>query len=84
MMAANYMAVQGSSVPCERQFSSAGLIDTKRCNRLLAKKFNCIEFLKSSYNQDVFTSNAEALKRSNSEIESDCDENPRKRAHLEE
>lgn len=48
-MAANYLAVQGSSVPCERQFSSAGLVDTKRRNRLGAEKFGSIKYVKAHH-----------------------------------
>ena len=83
-MAANYMAVQGSSVPCKRQFSSAGLIDTKWRNRLLARKFNTIEFLKSSYIEDALLQrHSEGIKRQ-SEDDAVLDGKASKRARFEE
>ena len=51
-MAAKYLAIQGSSVPCEREFSSAGLVDTKRCNKLSSERFGNIEYVKAYYHQE--------------------------------
>ncbi|OJA11053.1 hypothetical protein AZE42_07167 [Rhizopogon vesiculosus] len=42
-------AIQGSSVPCERALSDAGLTDAKRCVRLLPKHLGDIQTLKSSF-----------------------------------
>ncbi|KIJ35551.1 hypothetical protein M422DRAFT_142312, partial [Sphaerobolus stellatus SS14] len=38
-IARDYLAIQGSSVPCEHCFSSGGLTGTNRRNRLLPKTF---------------------------------------------
>lgn len=46
-MARDFLAVQGSSVPCERLFSSASLIDTDRRNRLNPSTFSAIETVKN-------------------------------------
>lgn len=51
-MAGNYLAIQGSSVPCERQFSSAWLVDTKQHNWLGSKKFGSIKYVKAYYKQE--------------------------------
>ena len=48
-MAANYLAIQASSVPCKCLFSSAGLVDTKRRNCLGAERFGAIEYIKAYY-----------------------------------
>ncbi|KAG2123775.1 uncharacterized protein EDB93DRAFT_1047572, partial [Suillus bovinus] len=45
----DYLPVQGSSVPCERAFSDAGLTDTKRCARLLPENFGDIQTVKGRY-----------------------------------
>lgn len=47
-IACDFLSVQGSSVPCERMFSSAGLTDTNRRNRLDPQTFAAIETVKSS------------------------------------
>ena len=78
-MAANYLAVQGSSVPCERQFSSAGLVDTKRRNRLAASKFGSIEFLKSCYSQGCLPNSSKRM-ADDGDME---DSLPKKRQHLD-
>lgn len=46
-MAINYLAIQGSSVPCERLFSDAGLTNTKRRGRLLPENFGAIQTVKA-------------------------------------
>jgi len=47
-MARDYLAVQGSAVPCERTFSSSKLTDTRlRCN-LTSENFGVIQMAKSS------------------------------------
>ncbi|EJC99165.1 uncharacterized protein FOMMEDRAFT_94352, partial [Fomitiporia mediterranea MF3/22] len=48
-IAQDYLAIQGSSVPCEHVFSGAGLVDTKQCNQLLPETFEAIEILKTHY-----------------------------------
>ena len=78
IMAANYLAIQGSSVPCERQFSSAGLVDTKQRNRLAASKFGSIEFLKSCYSQGCLPNSSKRL-ADDGDME---DSLPKKRQHL--
>ena len=41
--------MQGSSVPCERLFSSTALIDTKRHNKLSTDSFSGLEILKQHF-----------------------------------
>ena len=48
-IARDYLAVQGSSVPCERQFSSAGPIDDKRRGSLLPSTFEALQVTKTYY-----------------------------------
>lgn len=48
-MARDYLAVQGSSTPSERAFSSGGITDTPRRNRLTPKLFEALQVLKSAY-----------------------------------
>jgi hypothetical protein len=48
-MARDYLAIQGSSVPSERAFSSGGLTDTSRHNHLTPAAFEALQILKSSY-----------------------------------
>ncbi|KIJ33229.1 hypothetical protein M422DRAFT_88879, partial [Sphaerobolus stellatus SS14] len=38
-IAHDYLAIQGSAVPCERCFSSSGQTGTNRRNRILPKTF---------------------------------------------
>ncbi|OJA19884.1 hypothetical protein AZE42_09572 [Rhizopogon vesiculosus] len=51
-IALDFLPIQGSSVPCERAFSDAGLTDTKRRARLLPKNFGDIQTLKGSFKKD--------------------------------
>ncbi|KAG1831432.1 hypothetical protein DFJ58DRAFT_671395, partial [Suillus subalutaceus] len=46
------LPIQGSSVPCERAFSDAGLTDTKRRARLLPKNFGDIQTVKGTYKKE--------------------------------
>ncbi|GJE88702.1 hAT transposon family protein [Phanerochaete sordida] len=48
-MARDFLPVQGSSVPCERAFSSAGLTDDKRRGAILPENFGAIQTLKARY-----------------------------------
>ena len=44
-----FIAIQALSVPCERLFSSAGLVDTKHRNRLGAGRFGSLEYIKAYF-----------------------------------
>ena len=48
-MARDYLAIQGSSVPSERAFSSGGLTGTSLRNRLNPAAFEALQILKSAY-----------------------------------
>ena len=48
-VARDYLAIQGSSVPSERAFSSGALTATHRHNRLSADIFEALQILKSAY-----------------------------------
>ncbi|KAF5319881.1 hypothetical protein D9758_017850 [Tetrapyrgos nigripes] len=48
-MARDYLAIQGSATPSERAFSSAGLTDQKRRNRLSPATFSALQTLKAAY-----------------------------------
>ncbi|OJA18657.1 hypothetical protein AZE42_11163 [Rhizopogon vesiculosus] len=51
-IALDFLPIRGSSVPCERAFSDAGLTDTKRRARLPPKNFGDIQTLKGSFKKD--------------------------------
>lgn len=51
-MALDYLPIQGSSVPCERAFSDAGLTDTKRRAQLLPENFGDIQTVKGKYKKE--------------------------------
>jgi hypothetical protein len=51
-MARDFLAIQGSSVPCERVFSSAGLTDTKRRGGLLPENFGAIQIVKGHFKKE--------------------------------
>ena len=48
-IARDYLAVQGSSVPSERAFSSGGLTGTRLRGRLSPEIFEALQILKSGY-----------------------------------
>ena len=48
-MACDYLAIQGSATPSERAFSSGGITDTPRRNRLRTDVFEALQILKSAY-----------------------------------
>ncbi len=48
-IARDYLAIQGSATPSERAFSSGGITDTARRNRLTVKVFGALQILKSAY-----------------------------------
>ena len=48
-MARDYLAIQGSSVPSERAFSSGALTGTSLRNRLTPEIFEALQILKSAY-----------------------------------
>jgi hAT family C-terminal dimerisation region len=48
-IARDYLAVQGSSVPSERVFSSGGLTGTRLRGRLSPQIFEALQILKSGY-----------------------------------
>jgi hypothetical protein len=51
-MAQDFLAVQASSVPCERTFSDAGLSDMKRRGRFLPENFSAIQLAKTWYKKE--------------------------------
>ena len=54
------LAIQGSSVPAEHAFSSAGLTDTILCNRLLPESLGAIQIVKSGYKNGWIKASEEA------------------------
>ena len=55
-MARDFLAIQGSSVPSERVFSSAGVTDHPRRNRLNSDIFGTLQKLKGAYHDVKSTS----------------------------
>ncbi|KIJ50082.1 hypothetical protein M422DRAFT_160137, partial [Sphaerobolus stellatus SS14] len=51
-IAHDYLAIQGSAVPCERCFSSSGQTGTNRRNYLLPKTFEALQILKKAYKSE--------------------------------
>jgi predicted DNA-binding transcriptional regulator YafY len=62
-MAQDYLAIQGSSVPSERAFSSGGLTGTSLRNRLASATFEALQILKSSYKNNHISAAQEAEER---------------------
>lgn len=46
-VARDYLAIQASSIPCERLFSMAGIADTKRRNRMAPEVMSALQILRS-------------------------------------
>jgi hAT family C-terminal dimerisation region len=59
-IARDYLAIQGSSVPSERAFSSGGLTDTKFRNRLKPETFEALQILKCCYRDRLIVAEDEA------------------------
>ena len=59
-MARDYLAVQGSAIPSERAFSSGGITDQSRRNRLTPEIFEALQLLKSAYRSGHIQAAAEA------------------------
>jgi len=59
-MARDYLAIQGSSVPSERAFSSGGITGTKLRNWLNPETFEALQILKAAYRNGVLSSGDEA------------------------
>jgi hypothetical protein len=59
-MAHDYLAIQGLSVPSERDFSSGGLTGTSCCNRLTPSTFEALQILKSAYKNHHISAAQEA------------------------
>jgi hAT family C-terminal dimerisation region len=59
-MARDYLAIQGSSVPSERAFSSGGLSGTLLRNRLSPATFEALQILKSAYRNSHISASQEA------------------------
>ena len=59
-MAHDYLAIQGSSVPSERAFSSGRLTGTSLRNRLSPATFEALQILKSAYRNGHISAAQEA------------------------
>lgn len=59
-MARDLLAIQGSSTPSERQFSSARHIGTDFRNRLSPDMFEAVQTLKSGYKGGIISAHLEA------------------------
>jgi hypothetical protein len=53
-IAINYLAIQASSMPCERAFSSSGKTDTVRRNRLSPVLMEALQMLKFGFSKEPF------------------------------
>ena len=60
LIARDYLAIQGSSVPAERAFLSASLTDTVLRNRLLPECLGAIQIVKSGYKNGWIKASEEA------------------------
>ena len=62
-MARDYLAIQGSATPSERAFSSGGITDQSRRNRLTPDIFEALQLLKSAYRNGHIQAATEAATR---------------------
>ena len=62
-MAHDYLAIQGSSVPSERAFSSGGITDTTSRNQLKPETFEAVQIAKGGYRSGILNSFEEARLR---------------------
>ncbi|KIP02144.1 hypothetical protein PHLGIDRAFT_43381, partial [Phlebiopsis gigantea 11061_1 CR5-6] len=51
-MALDYLAIQASSAPCKRAFSSNAITDSKRCNHFGPMMFKALQILKHWFKKD--------------------------------
>ena len=79
-MARDYLAIQGSATPSERAFSSGGITDTARRNRLSPNLFEALQVLKSAYRNRHITAlhqaaqHVDALIALQEELETETDD----------
>ena len=59
-MARDYLAIQGSSVPSERCFSSGGHTGTVLRNRLATETFEALQIAKDGYRHGVIGASEQA------------------------
>jgi hypothetical protein len=59
-IARDYLAIQGSSIASERAFSSAGITDDLRRNRLETEAFGKLQILKYAYRTNFLNGSEEA------------------------
>lgn len=59
-MARDYLAIQGSATPSEHTFSSGGITDCSRRNRLQPNIFEALQLLKSAYQNGHITATTQA------------------------
>jgi hypothetical protein len=59
-IAKDYLAIQGSTVPFERAFSSSALTATARHNCVLLETFGQLQLLKSAYREGHISAASEA------------------------
>jgi len=59
-IARDYLAIQGSSVPSERAFSSGGLTGSLLRNRLNTDAFEALQILKCAYKNGLISASNEA------------------------
>jgi hypothetical protein len=68
-MVCDYLAIQGSSVPSERAFSSGGLIGTLLRNWVSPTMFEALQILKSGYKNKHISAAQEAKRHFQSYVD---------------